>query len=161
MEGANQTQSAADFEVAIVGSGPAGLSAAGRAQFHDAQSGAANPSYILLEGFHAPSKTIQQYQKGKHVMAEPGFLDLRSDFDFQAGTRESILGEWEGSLQAQGVNIRYGADVTKVTKQGDIFEVGCADGSSLTARNVMHLLTGVTGQKERLITTRYTLPYLL
>jgi len=148
-EGVNQSRSTADFEVAIVGSGPAGLSAAGRAQFHDAQNGASSPSYVLLEGFNAPAKTIQQYQKGKHVMAEPGFLDLRSDFDFQAGTRESILGEWQTSLEAQGVNIRYGADVTKVTKEGDIFQVGCADGSSLTARNVI-LAMGTAGNPRKL-----------
>ena len=51
----------------------------------------APPSYILLEGFTAHAKTIQRYQKGKHVMAEPGFLDLRSDMGFAAGSREKIL----------------------------------------------------------------------
>jgi len=54
-----------EFEVAIVGAGPGGLSAAGRAQFHDQESGATTPSYVLLEGFAAHAKTIQQYQKGK------------------------------------------------------------------------------------------------
>ena len=89
------------YRIAIVGSGPGGLSAAARAQFHDRESGASTPTHILLEGFSAHAKTIQQYQKGKHVMAEPGFLDLRSDFDFKAGTRESILGGWQDSLAAQ------------------------------------------------------------
>ena len=50
MEGVDQAQ-AVDFEVAIVGAGPAGLSAAGRAQSHDAESGTSTPSYVLLEGF--------------------------------------------------------------------------------------------------------------
>ena len=49
------------------------------------------PSYVLLEGFNAHAKTIQRYQKGKHVMAEPGFLDLRSDLEFGAGSREKVL----------------------------------------------------------------------
>ena len=29
--------------------------------------------------------TIQSYQKGKHVMAEPGILPLRSDVPFEQG----------------------------------------------------------------------------
>ncbi len=89
----------ADFEVAIIGAGPAGLSAAGRAQYYDSDNRPARPSYVLLEGFSAHAKTIQQYQKGKHVMAEPGFLALRSDFGFAAGTREAILGAWQSSLE--------------------------------------------------------------
>ena len=111
-----------DFRIAIVGSGPAGLSAAARAQHHDAQEGATSPSYVLLEGFNAHAKTIQQYQKGKHVMDEPGFLDLRSDFDFVAGTREAILGGWENSLAEAGVNIRYGAEVTRIDEHEQHFE---------------------------------------
>jgi Fe-S-cluster-containing hydrogenase component 2/thioredoxin reductase len=150
---------AADFQVAIVGSGPAGLSAAGRAQFHDQQSGASAPSYILLESFSAHAKTIQQYQKGKHVMAEPGFLDLRSDFDFQAGTRESILDGWTGSLGDQGINIRYGADVTQVSKQGDVFELVCADGTRLTAQNVI-LAMGTAGNPRKLGVEGENLPFV-
>lgn len=139
----------ADFEVAIIGAGPAGLSAAGRAQFHDAQSGAAQPSYVLLEGFSAHAKTIQQYQKGKHVMAEPGFLALRSDFEFEAGTREAILGSWEGALASQQVNIRYGADVSTVNKDGEVFRLSCADGSAVTAKNVI-LAMGTAGNPRKL-----------
>ena len=60
----NQQLVGAHYRVAIVGSGPAGLSAAARAQYHDAEEGLSEPSYILLEGFEAHAKTIQQYQKG-------------------------------------------------------------------------------------------------
>ena len=42
--------------------------------------------------------TAVRYQKGKFVMAEPGFLDLRSDVRFAAGTREGILGGWTEDL---------------------------------------------------------------
>lgn len=149
MEELNSLRASVDFEVAIVGSGPAGLSAAGRAQFHDSRSGNSDPSYVLLEGFDAPAKTIQQYQKGKHVMAEPGFLDLRSDFGFQAGTRESILGEWQGALERQRVNVRYGAEVIKVSKTDDSFLLVTADGSSLTAHNVI-LAMGTAGNPRKL-----------
>ena len=79
---------ASDFKIAIVGSGPAGLSAAARA----AQLGL---SHVLLEKTDHLSDTIYKYQKGKHVMATPSQLVLRSDLDFEAGKREKVLGTWD------------------------------------------------------------------
>ncbi len=49
------------FQAAIVGSGPGGLSAAGRA----ARCGL---SHILLEAAPHASNTVHCYQKGKHVV---------------------------------------------------------------------------------------------
>ena len=72
------------FGIAIVGSGPAGLSAAARA----ARLGL---SHVLLEKTGHLSDTIYKYQKGKHVMATPNQLVLRSDMDFDAGKREAVL----------------------------------------------------------------------
>ena len=89
------------FKIAIVGSGPAGLSAAARA----AQLGL---SHVLLEKTDHLCDTIYKYQKGKHVMATPSQLVLRSDLDFEAGKREKVLGTWDehdrgpqGQRQAQ------------------------------------------------------------
>jgi cGMP-dependent protein kinase 2 len=73
------------YQVAIVGSGPCGMSAGGRA----AQQ---NVSHVVLERTDHLSDTIYKYQKGKHVMATPDILPLRSSMAFDAGTRESILG---------------------------------------------------------------------
>lgn len=54
------------FDIAIIGSGPAGISAAG----HAAEL---KLSHILLEAQKDHfADTIYKYQKGKHVMAEPG-----------------------------------------------------------------------------------------
>ena len=74
----------APYTVAIIGSGPAGLSAAA----HAAELGM---RHILLEAQPHLSGTIHKYQKGKHVMAEPGYLDLRSPLHFEAGPREHVL----------------------------------------------------------------------
>jgi cGMP-dependent protein kinase 2 len=64
------------YKVAIVGSGPAGLSAAA----HAARNGI---SHVLLERAVHPSDTIFKFQKRKHVNATPEFLPLRSDLEFQ------------------------------------------------------------------------------
>ncbi|WP_339670717.1 cyclic nucleotide-binding domain-containing protein [Dasania marina] len=141
------------YQVAVIGSGPAGLSAAGRAAFYDRQQREQNPqhdyTHILLESFDKPSKTIQRYQKGKHVMAEPGFLALRSDFEFAAGSRETILGGWEKRVVEQDVNIRYGSEVVKVTGAKGDFCVVLKDGTEIHAEHVV-LAIGLEGNPRKL-----------
>ncbi len=137
------------FEIAIVGSGPAGLSAAARAAEYDAQAGGAQPSHILLESFSAHAKTIHRYQKGKFVMDEPGFLDLRSPVRFRAGLRETILERWQRDLEAKGVNVRYNADVVAITGQRGEFRLRLKDGSEVRARHVV-LAIGLEGNPRKL-----------
>jgi len=137
------------YSIALIGAGPAGLSAAGRAARLDAQAGTSSPTHILLEGFGAHAKTVQRYQKGKHVMAEPGFLDLRSDMKFQAGAREQVLGQWHEDLKNSGVNIRLGAEVKSIQGSKGNFSIALTDGSSIGAESVI-LAIGLEGNPRRL-----------
>jgi flavin-dependent dehydrogenase len=91
-----------DFDVAILGAGPGGLSAAARA----AQRGM---SHVLLEAAEQHANTIQQYQRRKHIMAEPSMLPLRSDIAFEAGRREEILAGWGEVIRRAKINVRYRA----------------------------------------------------
>lgn len=100
------------YRIAIVGSGPAGLSAAA----HAARLGI---SHVLLEKTDHLSDTIFKYQKGKHVMATPSQLVLRSPLDFDAGKREAILGTWNEQTAAAGVNVKYHAEVKAIVGTGD------------------------------------------
>ena len=127
----------ARYKIAIVGSGPAGLSAAGRA----AELGIA---HVLLEAQPHPANTIFKYQKGKHVMAEPAILPLRSSLGFAAGTRESVFGTWIDDLRRLQVNIRHGAQVIGLQgKQGD-FLLQLAGGETIAAEAVV-LAIGLQG----------------
>ncbi|MBA4088630.1 MAG: oxidoreductase [Novosphingobium sp.] len=99
------------FKVAIIGSGPAGMSAAGRA----AQLGM---SHVLLEKTDHLSDTIYKYQKGKHVMATPSQLILRSDQEFDAGKKEDILDKWNRRTAELGVNVKYNAEVKSIKGTG-------------------------------------------
>ncbi|MEQ1801636.1 MAG: cyclic nucleotide-binding domain-containing protein [Gammaproteobacteria bacterium] len=130
------------YRIAIVGSGPGGLSAAA----HAAELGV---DHILLESGPAHAGTIQRYQKGKHVMAEPGALPLRSDLPFAAGTRESILQAWHAGLGQRRVNVRYGAEVTGIGGESPSFTIRLKDGGSVTASNVI-LAIGVQGNPRKL-----------
>ena len=116
--------------VAIVGSGPAGLSAAA----HAAQRGM---SHILLEKTDHLSDTIFKYQKGKHVMATPSNLVLRSDLDFDAGKRETILDTWDRQIAEGQVNVRTNADVTAIAGSAGAFTLSLKDGSVIEAEAVV------------------------
>ena len=137
------------YRLAIVGAGPAGLSAAGRAAHYDREAKRETPSYVLLEAYDRHAKTIQRYQKKKHVMAEPGFLDLRSDFGFTAGTREDVLDAWLDNLGSQAVNIAYGSEVVAIKgTQGD-FQLKLGNGKSIAAEYVV-LAIGLEGNQRKL-----------
>ncbi|MEY4721494.1 MAG: hypothetical protein RIQ46_1219, partial [Pseudomonadota bacterium] len=123
--------------IAIVGSGPAGLSAAARA----AQLGL---SHVLLEKTDHLSDTIYKYQKGKHVMATPSSLVLRSDLGFDAGKREAILGLWDEQVASQKVNVRLNADVQKIEGEKGAFTISLKGGGTVEAEAVI-LAIGTQG----------------
>ncbi len=126
------------YRIAIVGSGPAGLSAASRA----AQLGL---SHVLLEKTDHLSDTIFKYQKGKHVMATPSQLVLRSDLDFAAGKREAVLDTWDLQTEANKVTVRRQAEVRKIEGTGPAIDGSIMkivtrgrDGSSATKERQRH-----------------------
>ena len=135
------------YSVAIIGAGPAGLSAAGRAEYHSSQN--EEFSYVLLEAFDKPAKTIQKYQKGKLVMAEPSFLSLRSDFNFKRGSRENVLAEWQRGLDELGLNIRYQSEVVSVSGEDGDFKLCLKSGEILLAKKVV-LSIGLEGNPRLL-----------
>ncbi|MGB1557690.1 MAG: NAD(P)-binding domain-containing protein, partial [Oceanococcaceae bacterium] len=130
------------FEVAIVGSGPGGMSAAARA----AEAGM---SHVLLEAESHLSNTIYRYQKGKHVMAEPGVLPLRSPIGFEAGKREDILDVWNRGVQELKVNLRYKSEVKSISGEKGAFTLTLTNGESVQAKNVV-LGIGVQGNLRKL-----------
>ena len=136
------------YNLVIIGAGPAGLSAAARAAELARDSGKA-PDYILLEGFSEPAKTIYRYQKGKHVMDEPGFLDLRSPLDFESGKREEILDIWASGIAELDVNIAHNAEVVTISGERDNFELTCSNGDVYRACHII-MAIGVQGNPRRL-----------
>src|SRR5438552_5116358 len=97
----SSTGASAVFKIAIVGSGPAGLSAAA----HAARNGM---SHVLLERAPHINDTIFKYQKRKHVMATPEFLPLRSDLEFREGAREEVIEGWTTTTEGLHINLRVG-----------------------------------------------------
>ena len=130
------------YQVAIVGGGPAGLSAAIRA----AESGL---SHILLEAESHLSNTIYRFQKGKHVMSEPVRLPLRSSLAFEAGSRENILDAWTKEAARLEINVRSKSPVTSLSGIHGNFSVGLVGGGSINAETVI-VAIGMQGQPNKL-----------
>jgi len=129
-------------EVGIIGSGPAGLSAAARA----AELGV---PHVLLEAEAHASNTIHKYQKGKHVMAEPQILPLRSPLSFAAGRREEVLGKWDEEIAKLAIDIRYGQEVTAITGSDGAFQVATKRGDAFLCRKIV-LAIGLQGNLRKL-----------
>lgn len=129
-------------KIAIVGSGPAGLSAAGRAA-------ARGISHVLLEKAPHLSDTIYKYQRGKYIMATPDQLPLRSDIAFKAGSRESIIGRWDEDAEALKINIRRQAEVSGISGKKGAFQIALAGGDIVNADYVV-LAVGVQGNPNKL-----------
>ena len=130
------------FQVAIIGSGPAGLSAGSHAAVLGLR-------HILLEKTDHASDTIYKFQKGKHVMATPDVLPLRSDVDFSMGSREDVLNAWNNALSEHQVNIRYNSEVKDVSGQKGSFELTLVDGDIIKTETIV-LAIGLQGNLNAL-----------
>lgn len=137
------------FDIAIIGAGPAGISAATHAASQQL-------SHILFEKGEV-ANTIYEYQLGKHVMAEPARLPLRAKCRFAEGSREEILEQFSSDLRTHNVNVRR-AEITKVVRVGEHFELYGAAGV-VTARHVV-LASGVQGAPRTLGVSGEQLPHV-
>ncbi|MGZ3250324.1 MAG: cyclic nucleotide-binding domain-containing protein [Croceibacterium sp.] len=140
------------FRIAIVGSGPSGLSAA-------AHAAAKGISHVLLEKTDHLSDTIFRYQKGKHVMATPAQLVLRSDCEFGAGKREQVLAQWNADAAKAGVNVRYKAEAKAISGSKGDFTITLAKGDPIRAETVI-LAIGTQGNPNLLRCEGGNLPHV-
>ncbi|MEY3218807.1 MAG: hypothetical protein RIT27_164 [Pseudomonadota bacterium] len=132
----------ADFQIGIIGSGPAGLSAA-------LQAVKCKLSHIVLESAAQPAQTIRHYQKNKWVMAEPSILPLRSALPFQAASRETVLESWEKILKTTPVNLRCNAELVEITGQKGCFQLHLKSGEMISVEQIV-LAIGMQGNLRKL-----------
>jgi len=130
---------AQSFDLVVVGAGPAGLSAAARAQ-------ASGLGYVLLERTDHLADTVFRYLRGKPVMAEPSAIPLRSDMPFEAGRREEVLEAWRRAVQGQDLQVRYGCEVTGLATTDGATTDGAGSGGAGDADGTRFRLTTSQGE---------------
>jgi thioredoxin reductase/Pyruvate/2-oxoacid:ferredoxin oxidoreductase delta subunit len=102
-------------DVAIVGSGPAGLSAALEAQRR-------HLSHIVIEQ-GSLSDTVRKYPRHKLLLAEPVHIPLYGDLWVADASKETLLTVWATIVAKTGVQVRTGERCENVTRRGDHFVV--------------------------------------
>ena len=110
--GGQETRTADDiYDIAIVGSGPAGVSAGLEAL-------RLGLNYVVLEqGSFADS--IRKYPRRKILLAEPVTMPLYGNLWVGDASKESLLEKWEEILEETALNVRTGARVTDVIREDD------------------------------------------
>jgi len=114
-----RSEPGAELDVAIIGIGPAGLSAVITAKQY-------NLSYVGLEQDKVLS-TIEAYPKGKYVFFKPETMSSHGSIEVKGAgqQREKILDAWTGAMKTSGVVINEGESCKGVNKveDGDYFAV--------------------------------------
>src|SRR5688500_4265774 len=141
------------YDLAIVGSGPAGLATAGHAQ-------ANGLTYVLLERTDHLSDTIYSYQARKFVMAEPVMIPARGDLPFAAGSREWIRSPRRKYDSDQKINVEYGAEVRSMKREGERFILKTSAGTEYDAGKVV-LAMGTQGNPRKLGCPGENFPHVL
>ncbi|MCC6430047.1 MAG: NAD(P)-binding domain-containing protein, partial [Gemmatimonadaceae bacterium] len=128
------------FDVCIVGSGPAGLSAG-----LEAHRGKLR--YVILEQ-GSVSDTVRKYPRKKLLLAEPVSIPLYGDLWIADASKETLLQVWETIIANTGLEVRTGIKVDRIAREGAFFDV-VADGAHYRARRVV-LAMGRRGTPRRL-----------
>jgi thioredoxin reductase/Pyruvate/2-oxoacid:ferredoxin oxidoreductase delta subunit len=127
-------------DVVVVGSGPAGLSAALTCRQHGLTLA------VLEQGDAAES--IRRYPRHKLLLAEPVHLPVYGDLWIADASKETLLGIWDSVLRVTGLEIRTGQRVVDVKREGWGFHV-ITEAAAWPARNVI-LALGRRGSPRKL-----------
>jgi thioredoxin reductase len=127
-------------DVAIVGSGPSGLSAALVAHH-------ARLSYLLLEQ-GSLADTVRKYPRHKLLFAEPLTLPLYGDLWVSDSSKENLLAVWEAVIRRTGLRVLTGQQVRDIRREGSLWQLSVGE-AEYCARAVI-LALGRRGTPRKL-----------
>lgn len=133
------------YDIAIIGSGPGGISAAIEAK----RAGINN--IIVLEKSQEHSSTIRKFYKdGKRVDREykGQIVELKGTLDFQDTIKEDYLKLFDGFLEANSITPKYGVDIERICKKEGFFELLSSANEVFHARFII-IAIGKMGQPNK------------
>jgi thioredoxin reductase len=128
------------YDVVVVGSGPAGISAGLEALRSKLR-------YVVLEQ-GTLADTIRKYPRAKFLLAEPLRVPLYGELWVADASKESLLQVWESIIASTGLDVRTNHRVTGIARDGKLLDVQTAD-ATFRARSVV-LAMGRRGNPRRL-----------
>jgi thioredoxin reductase/NAD-dependent dihydropyrimidine dehydrogenase PreA subunit len=148
----NKLGSGADFDVLIVGCGPAGISAGLSALEH-------NLRYKIVEQEDSLGGSVYHYPRQKIAMTSPIDLALIGKVKFTEVQKEKLLEFWLDVVRKTGLKISFSERMESIEKVGDAFVVR-TNKSSYTARTVL-LSMGRRGTPRKLDVPGEELPKVM
>lgn len=130
-----------DFDVVIVGCGPAGLSAGLAAMQHKLR-------FKLIEQEDSLGGSVYHYPRQKVAMTAPVVLAIVGKMRFGEVQKEKLLEFWEGVVEKTGLTIAFRERMESVESDGDGFWVKTSKGR-YKARSVL-LTIGRRGTPRKL-----------
>lgn len=118
----------ADYDLAIIGCGPAGLSAALTAEEKKL-------SYIAFDQ-QDPGGTILQYPRRKLVMTQPVEIPLYGKLTYSEYSKEDLLDIWQNIITKFRLNILTGNKIERVNGEDGLFRVPAGD-KDVTVRYIV------------------------
>ena len=97
-----------DFDVCVVGAGPAGFAAT-------LQAKELGLSVVTLEQ-HALGGTVANFPRGKLVMTRPVDLPLYGKMRFTETSKEELINFWNGVEEQTGIDINYAEKLEGITR---------------------------------------------
>jgi thioredoxin reductase/Pyruvate/2-oxoacid:ferredoxin oxidoreductase delta subunit len=115
-----------EYDVIIIGAGPAGFSATLGAK----QKGL---RYLTIEQ-DSLGGTVFNFPRGKVVMTQPMQLPVVGKIKIRETTKEALLAMWQEVEKKTGIRINYQENMQSISAVNDGFEVNTSKGTYTTAK---------------------------
>ena len=131
----------ASYDLIVVGSGPAGISATLAAKEH-------HLNVLTLEQ-DSLGGTVYTFPRAKIVMTSSMELPLYGKVNFKETSKSELLDLWNTVLTKNNISIRENSKVEAIIKEGDIFCVETLNGDRFTTKRIL-LAIGRRGTPRKL-----------